>query len=204
MASYHLKRNRGISFRHPLILVLLLAFVGLLGACSASSTAEPSHPSGSTPTSTPTKKLKGMITEFSVSTPNNQLGDITAGPDGAAWFTELIPNAQNGSVTITGKIERITPAGHISEFPLSSNSYARGITAGPDGNLWFTGSPKLSPIYKAAISPARSGASPRLATLASSQFQHAATCWASRRDPMATSGLPNSRAARSGASLLRA
>jgi len=118
------------------MLVLLLILLGLLGGCGASTTTGSSHPSGST--LTPTRELKGMISEFPIPTPNNQLGDITAGPDGAVWFTEIIPNAQNGSVTITGKIGRITPAGHISEFPVPTRSNLLGITAGPDSNLWFT------------------------------------------------------------------
>ncbi|MDD5560272.1 hypothetical protein [Candidatus Methylomirabilis sp.] len=54
---------------------------------------------------------------------------ITAGPDGALWFTEWI----NG-------IGRITTAGAITEFPVPHYSYdsLRSITAGPDGALWFT------------------------------------------------------------------
>ena len=35
-------------------------------------------------------------------------------------------------------IGRITPGGAITEFSLPSGSYPWGITAGPDGNLWFT------------------------------------------------------------------
>ena len=46
------------------------------------------------PTATPTRQLKGTISEFPLSTPNTQLGDITSGPDGAMWFTEL----QNGKI----------------------------------------------------------------------------------------------------------
>ena len=88
MASYHFTRNRGIPFRHPLILVLLLALVSLLGACSASSTAEPSHPSGLTLTSTPTQGFKGTITEFPTPTSLSFPKFITAGPDGNLWFTE--------------------------------------------------------------------------------------------------------------------
>src|SRR5258708_13855861 len=138
----------GVPSRSSLMLVLLLILLlGLLGGCGTSTTTGSSHPSGST--LTPTRELKGTISECPIPTPNNQLGDITAGPDGAVWFTEIIPNAQNGNVTITGKIGRITPAGHISEFPLSSNSYARGITAGPDGNLWFTEPGKIGRITPA-------------------------------------------------------
>src|SRR5713226_2692648 len=54
---------------------------------------------------------------------------ITAGPDGALWFTE------SGA----GKIGRITPAGAVSEYTLPrGDSDPEGIVAGPDGALWFT------------------------------------------------------------------
>jgi hypothetical protein len=54
---------------------------------------------------------------------------ITAGPDGALWFTEGISN----------QIGRITTAGAITQFPVpTANSDPRAITAGPDGALWFT------------------------------------------------------------------
>ncbi len=37
------------------------------------------------------------------------------------------------------KIGRITTAGTITEFPVPTpDSRPRGITAGPDGNVWFT------------------------------------------------------------------
>jgi hypothetical protein len=54
---------------------------------------------------------------------------ITAGPDGALWFT------QNPS-----SIGRITTAGVITaEYPLPTyDPVLLGITAGPDGALWFT------------------------------------------------------------------
>jgi streptogramin lyase len=82
------------------------------------------------------------ITEYPVTTtPNSEPGGITKGPDGNLWFTELLGN----------KIAKITPAGVITEFPLSAFSNDPGscngktgtncpayITSGPDGNLWFT------------------------------------------------------------------
>jgi virginiamycin B lyase len=53
---------------------------------------------------------------------------ITAGPDGALWFTEA--NANN--------IGRITTAGDVTEFAIPTvSSQLSGITAGPDGALWF-------------------------------------------------------------------
>jgi streptogramin lyase len=70
------------------------------------------------------------ITEFSTGNPDtaNPYG-ITAGPDGALWFVE------NGA----NEIGRITPAGELTEFTITTAySAAQMITAGPDGNLWFT------------------------------------------------------------------
>jgi streptogramin lyase len=53
---------------------------------------------------------------------------ITAGPDGALWFTE--ERASN--------IGRITTSGEITEYPTpTADAYLFGITAGPDGALWF-------------------------------------------------------------------
>src|SRR5204863_249228 len=55
--------------------------------------------------------------------------DITTGPDGNVWFTEIAGN----------KIGKITPAGVITEFPIpTAASTPVGIASGPDGNLWFT------------------------------------------------------------------
>jgi streptogramin lyase len=67
-------------------------------------------------------------TEFPIPTASSQPYGITAGPDGALWFTEALGN----------KIGRITTAGTITEFPITPGSGPTGITAGPDGALWFT------------------------------------------------------------------
>jgi virginiamycin B lyase len=54
---------------------------------------------------------------------------ITAGPDGALWFTE-----QNAN-----KIGRLTTSGAFTEYAVpTAGSFPNGITAGPDGALWFT------------------------------------------------------------------
>ncbi len=57
---------------------------------------------------------------------------ITAGPDGALWFTG-----------IPGEIGRITTAGVVTEFPVPAGTGSTPVTptaiaAGPDGALWFT------------------------------------------------------------------
>jgi streptogramin lyase len=67
-----------------------------------------------------------VITEFPLPSADSNLGAITPGPDGALWFTERSGN----------KIGRITTAGVITEFPLSSQPI--WIAAGPDDALWFT------------------------------------------------------------------
>jgi virginiamycin B lyase len=54
---------------------------------------------------------------------------LTAGPDGAIWFTEFA-----GS-----KIGRVTTDGSFTEYALPTPSAQPDwIVAGPDGNLWFT------------------------------------------------------------------
>jgi len=61
--------------------------------------------------------------------------EITRGPDGNMWFTELN----------TDTIGRVNVAAHtITEFPIKliadplAKAAPRGIVAGPDGNIWFT------------------------------------------------------------------
>jgi streptogramin lyase len=76
------------------------------------------------------------ITEFPIPDPGGSTTTptgIAAGPDGDLWFTSA-----DFEVGLAAFIGRITPAGTISEFPLSNSESAPcDITAGPDGNLWF-------------------------------------------------------------------
>jgi streptogramin lyase len=93
----------------------------------------------------------GVVTEFPVpeipppagSSPGTAgtlatLTAITAGPDGALWFTG-----------VPGEVGRISTKGVVTEFALSATPPPAGsspvtledITAGPDGALWFTGVP---------------------------------------------------------------
>ena len=47
----------------------------------------------------------------------------------------FLENLQNGA----GQIGKITPGGTVTEYPLNPQIQGLdGITAGPDGNLWFT------------------------------------------------------------------
>ena len=71
------------------------------------------------------------ITEYSAGlTAGSPVAEITAGPDGALWFTEYSAN----------RIGRITTAGVITEYStgLTAGSSPRAIAAGSDGALWFT------------------------------------------------------------------
>jgi len=72
------------------------------------------------------------ITEFPLPAGTTP-GVITAGPDGALWFTVGSPPGPAAD-----KIGRITTAGSFSEFVPPTPSFLSGITAGPDGALWFT------------------------------------------------------------------
>src|SRR5436190_46685 len=67
------------------------------------------------------------LTEFPA--PSSNPAGITAGPDGALWFTEAGSN----------QIGRITTGGVVTnEYTLPSGSEPGDIDAGPDGRLWFT------------------------------------------------------------------
>lgn len=85
----------------------------------------------------------GVVTEFPIATFDSHPAAITAGPDGNLWFTEVCSpslSVNQQCATVGGnQIGRITPNGAIIEFPVpTANSLPAFITAGPDGNLWFT------------------------------------------------------------------
>jgi streptogramin lyase len=87
--------------------------------------------------------VTGVVTEFPVpqTAPGYRgisLVGITSGPDGALWFTEYDDN-QIGRITTDGTLTEFTlpyPVQTVPEDPKVVGAY--GITAGPDGNLWFT------------------------------------------------------------------
>ena len=74
---------------------------------------------------------------------------IAVGPDKNLWFTAAQFLATASSQPIDGIIGRVTPSGTFTPFavpsastgcwsPCPSSPYPYGITAGPDGNMWFT------------------------------------------------------------------
>jgi virginiamycin B lyase len=85
------------------------------------------------------------IDEFPLPTPGSCPGGITAGPDGALWFTE-----EGRTELGQAKIGRMTTAGVVTEFivpvtpsatPCTDPGFVAPldqITTGPDGALWFT------------------------------------------------------------------
>ena len=123
--------------RNMFMVVVLLLLAGLVSACSTPIT------SGSSPTPTSAQGIRGIFHEYALPPSQFVPFNITAGPDGNFWFTEIM---QNGSAQ-AGKIERITPTGTLSEFSLpSANTSATDIITGPDDNLWFTEGDKIARI----------------------------------------------------------
>jgi len=73
--------------------------------------------------------VPSLPTPVHADAPNTKPWNITAGPDGAMWFTELDAN----------RIGRITTGGVVTEYPIpTANAGPYGITAGSDNALWFT------------------------------------------------------------------
>lgn len=72
--------------------------------------------------------VSGKISEYPLPTANARPHAITAGGDGALWFTEW------GA----GQIGRITVNGDITEYPIpTAESEPHGIAAGPAQSIWF-------------------------------------------------------------------
>jgi virginiamycin B lyase len=54
---------------------------------------------------------------------------LTVGPDGNMWYANSVADL----------IGRVSPSGTITEFPITTGSFApQNLSIGPDGNLWFT------------------------------------------------------------------
>ncbi len=71
------------------------------------------------------------VVEYPIPTPNSTPAHITAGPDGALWFTE----------SAVGQVGRVTVDGSFTEFSVAAvGTQPNGIVGGSDGALWFTDS----------------------------------------------------------------
>jgi streptogramin lyase len=98
----------------------------------------------------------GVVTEFSLLPEGADIAaktsvDLTLGPDGNIWFTEVLQDFS--SQEPAGKIARITPDGHITEYALPSpGSQPLGIVTGADGNLWFTEAGAVHKIGRITVS----------------------------------------------------
>jgi virginiamycin B lyase len=73
----------------------------------------------------------GAVTTYHGASISNPQG-ITAGPDGALWFTNTSTASSSGS------IGRITTTGTVTSYASPGIRGPAGIAAGPDGALWFT------------------------------------------------------------------
>jgi virginiamycin B lyase len=70
----------------------------------------------------------GAVREYPIPTGNAGPHTITAGADGALWFTEQV----------VSRIARITTDGKITEYPTPYRGMSpRGIALADDGSLWF-------------------------------------------------------------------
>ncbi|MCP9982322.1 Vgb family protein [Actinomadura madurae] len=85
----------------------------------------------------------GKVTEYAVGPNSRDLLGIpdamAAAPDGSLWFTDL-----STSVPRVGRVDPATGASTLYELPTTGtvsfrNAQVTGITAGPDGAMWFTG-----------------------------------------------------------------
>ena len=82
----------------------------------------------------------GQVTEFPLS--GFLMSGEAFGPDGNLWFTkgvyEPITGGPPGAAKRVEFLSRITPAGQITDIPLSGFAGGGEMTFGPDGNLWYT------------------------------------------------------------------
>jgi streptogramin lyase len=71
-----------------------------------------------------------VLTLYSFSTTGDGPEAMAFGSDGNVWFTETL-----GLINNIGKISPAT--GIVTEYNVPNSGQLNGITAGPDGNLWF-------------------------------------------------------------------
>lgn len=82
--------------------------------------------------------MTGAVTEYPVPSVLGDPWNITTGPDGNLWFTEIGDYFNSTNPDNVANIGRITPQGDVTEFAVPTRGSApNGITTGPDGALWF-------------------------------------------------------------------
>jgi streptogramin lyase len=114
-----------------------------------------------------TVAASSSITEYPLASHDQNPTSITTGPDGRLWFTET-SNSGLGVISTSGafstvpglsapgygiassagdlwvtqpsadEIAKVAPTGSVTEYRLTQGHLPVGITAGPDGNVWFT------------------------------------------------------------------
>ena len=74
--------------------------------------------------------------------PRGWEGNVTSGPDGNIWFTGNNPGhcyyGNPFEPARCGNVGRMTLQGVVTMYPIAETYDAWQITAGPDGNIWFT------------------------------------------------------------------
>jgi streptogramin lyase len=83
----------------------------------------------------------GVFTEYPVPPTSSSPFAVTPGPDGNVWFSETQGGGGGGCafVSFVGAVAKVTTSGALTEYRIDTASSGPGaITAGPDGNLWFT------------------------------------------------------------------
>jgi len=101
---------------------------------------------GATAAGSPAGKLgrvaaDGSITEFALPRPTDVAGAATLGPDGNVWVE--VETAHGWS------IDRVGADGSVAEHPVAGATSLNWLTAGNDGELWFTDGPKVGKMTTA-------------------------------------------------------
>lgn len=69
-----------------------------------------------------------IVNQFDARTDAGIISGLAVGPDGNLWYTDPIGN----------NVERLTPAGTVTTYPLANGTGPGNIAPGPDEDLWFT------------------------------------------------------------------
>jgi virginiamycin B lyase len=81
-----------------------------------------------------------LLSQFNIPISGGIPEFITVGPDGNMWFTETVAVSQQqfyGPVG-PGYVGRVALNGNFTMFAIpGTTNTLKGITAGPDGNIWF-------------------------------------------------------------------